>query len=232
MHDLRGRRNLVHKYSIDTSSQFPSSPLVRDISYQTIMIDLGVVCRGGETMQGGLNLDSSSCTSCVHRRHRSNYIHFDVNLWIPDSTHRVPLLDVRNKDEPASSKSAIMASRLLATRVLYCRRSSNLLNHFLSHSLHLKHTLSWITSTRHLLPPTNPHLSPPRPPRDPQQVPAQVSQPNLLLLPPLQGSATIVLQEDMEVQVLLRASMGTLGGRRVREAGGAWERVGRRMSPS
>jgi hypothetical protein len=167
----------------------------------------------------------------VHRRHRSKYIQFDVNLWIPDSTHRVPLLDPRKKDEPASSKSAIMASRLLATRVLYCRCSSNHINHFLSHSPHLKHTLSWITSTRLLLP-TNPHPTPPHPPRDPLQAPAQVSQPNLLLLPPLQGSATIVLQEDMEVPVLLRASMGTLGGRRVQGAGGAWERVERRMSPS
>lgn len=125
-----------------------------------------------------------------------------------------------------------MASQFLTTRVLYSRRLSNFIGHFLSYSPHPKHTLSWITSTRHLLPPTNPHPSPLRPPRDPQQAPAQVSQPNLLLLLPLQGSATIVLQEDMEVRVLPRVSMGTLGGRRVREAGGAWERVGRRMSPS
>jgi hypothetical protein len=178
-------------------------------------------------MQVDFNLDSP-----VHRRHRSNYIHFDVDLWIPDSTHRVPLLDVRKKDEPASSKSAIMASRLLTTRVLYSRRLSNHINHFLTHSPHLKHTPSWIISTRLPLPPTNPQPSPPRPPLDPQQVPAQVSRPNLLLLPPLQGSATIVLREDMGVPVLLRASMGTLGGRRVQGAGGAWERVERRMSPS
>jgi hypothetical protein len=64
-------------------------------------------------MQVDFNLDSP-----VHRRHRSNYIQLIANLWIPDSTHRVPLVDVRKKDEPASSKSAIMASQLLATRVL------------------------------------------------------------------------------------------------------------------